>query len=90
MYDGIVADGNIVPDNRLRFLIGGMYHYAILDIYLVADADTVDVASYDGIEPDAAFIANLYVAYDGGIGRDETILSKLWELAFDGEDSGHG
>jgi len=62
---------------------------AVLDIDLVADANAVDVAADDGIEPDAAFIAYLYVADDGGIGGDETTFSKFGEFTFDGEDGGH-
>lgn len=61
----------------------------ILDIDLVADADAVDVAADDGIEPDAAFIAYFYVTDDGGIGSDKTVLSKLGEFTFDGEDGSH-
>jgi len=89
MYDGVMADGDVVPDDRLGFLVGGMDDDAILDIDLVADADAVDVTTDDGIEPDAAFIAYLYVADDGGIRSDETILSEFWEFTFDGENSGH-
>jgi len=62
---------------------------AVLDIDLVADANAVDIAADDGVEPDAAFVAYLYVADDGGIGGDETVVSKFGEFTFDGEDGGH-
>jgi len=89
MYDGVMTDGDVVPDDRLGFLVGGMDYDAILDIDLVANANAVDVTADDGIEPDAAFIAYLYVADDGGIGSYETIFSKFGEFTFDGENGGH-
>lgn len=89
MYDGVMADGDVVADDGPGFLVGGMDDDAVLDIDFVADADAVDVTADDGIEPDAAFIAYLYVADDGGIGSDETILAEFGEFTFDGENGGH-
>ena len=90
MYNGVVADGDIVADDGLGFLVSGVDDDTILDVDFTADADAVDIAAYDGIEPDAGPVTDLDISDHGGIGGDKAIISKFREFAFDGEDSGHG
>jgi hypothetical protein len=40
---------------------------AVLDVDSVADADVVDIASHNGIEPYGALVAHGDIAYDGGV-----------------------
>ncbi len=89
MYDRVMAYGNIVADHGLRLLIGAMDHRAILNIDLIADPNTIDVAAYHGIEPDAAIIPHDHVADHGGIRRDEAIFTKLGGFSFDGKNDSH-
>ena len=51
--DGIVADGDIVTYFDGGFLIRAMDTGPILHIYLIAHTYTIDIATNDGIEPDA-------------------------------------
>lgn len=90
MYDGVMADGDVVADDGLGFLVGGVYDDAVLYVDLIADADAVDVAADDGVEPDACFVAYFDVSNYGCIGGDEAVFSKFGEFTFNGEDSGHG
>ena len=90
MYDGIVTDGNVVADEGFGLLVSGMYDHAVLYIDFITDADTVDVATYDGVKPDTRFVADLNISHHSGIRGDKAIFSKFGEFSFDGEDSGHG
>lgn len=82
VHYGVMTDGYVVADGDPGFFIGTMDDDAILDIHLVADADAVDIAADDGIEPDAAVIAHLHVSHDGSVRRDKTIFSKARGFAF--------
>src|SRR5258705_10117983 len=76
MYNGVVADGDIVADDGLGFLVSGVDDDTILDVDLIADADAVDIAAYDGIEPDAGLVTDLDISDHGGIGGDKAIISQ--------------
>jgi hypothetical protein len=89
MYDGIVANGYIIPDIDLGLLVSTMEHCAILYIHFVANADTVNIAAYHSVEPDTAIIAQYYVPYHSGIGCYETIFSELGGYAFHRENNSH-
>jgi hypothetical protein len=54
-----------------------MKNRIVLDVYLVADADRVDIAADDRVKPYAAVITNDHVACNGSIWRNENIFSKL-------------
>lgn len=82
MYNGIMPDGNIVPDDRFGFVHGGMDDRTILYVYLIAHADTVYVAANNGIEPETALVTRDYIPNNGGIGCQETVGPKLRVSAF--------
>lgn len=82
VYDGVMTYGNVVADMNAGLFVCSVQDDAVLDIYPIAYVDTIDIASYHGIEPKAAFVANLYVAHDGGIGRDKTVFAKAGRFAF--------
>jgi hypothetical protein len=90
VYDSVVTDGDVVANKGLGLLVSGVYDHAVLYVYFIADADAVDVAAYDGIEPDTYIIADLDVSYHSSIRGDKAIFSKFGEFPFDGKDSGHG
>jgi hypothetical protein len=51
--------------------------------------DAVHIASYDGVEPDAAIVTHLYVSDNGGVRGDETIFSKTGGFAFNRKYRSH-
>ena len=57
-----------------RFLVQGVEHASILDVYSVPYADWVYVTPQHGAEPDAAIPSRLDVANDNRIVRQKTIL----------------
>lgn len=85
MYNGIMPDRYIVSDGRTISLIGTMYTGAILDINLVTNTYKIYITAYDCIEPYTALITHGYVPYDRSIGRQETIITKHGQFAFNGE-----
>jgi hypothetical protein len=58
------------------FLVGAMYHCAILYVYFVANADGVYITTDHGIEPYTAIVTHYYIAYYSGIFSQETIIAK--------------
>jgi hypothetical protein len=82
MYYRIMAHRNIVADADTGLFVCTVYDNPVLDIHPVAHLDAVDIASDHGIEPDAAFVAYLYIAYDSSIGRNKAIFSKAGRLSF--------
>ena len=63
----VVPDRHVVADLDGRFLIKRMQDGPILDVHPIPDADGVDVAPQDGVEPDAAALPDLHVTDDGGV-----------------------
>jgi len=49
----------------------------VLYVYFISDPDEIYIATYDGIEPDAAIVAHDYIAHNCGIGSNEAICSEL-------------
>jgi hypothetical protein len=77
MYNGIMGDGNIVPDLNGRFLIGSVNTHTILDVHIIANANIGNITPYDSIEPHTAIITNSDIANDGGIIGQETVFANL-------------
>jgi hypothetical protein len=67
MYDRIVGDGYVIADGSDGFLVGTMYHGAVLNIGIIANADGVDIPANDRIEPNGAMFPRLHIANYGGI-----------------------
>ena len=89
MHQSIVAYRNIVAQGGAGALIGAMDHRTVLDVHTVAKADTVHIATHNGIEPDAAFIAHFHITNNGRILCQITVSAKFWGDTFYGFDKGH-
>jgi hypothetical protein len=79
----------MVADGCAESLVGAMNARAVLDIDLIANTDKIDITSYDRVKPDAALITHDHVTNDGGIGCNETIITKLREFPFDRKNYWH-
>src|SRR5581483_4603633 len=82
MYDGVMTYRNVVADANTGFLVCPVDNDTVLDIYLIAKVDTIDIAPYHGVEPNATIVAHLYVAHYCGVRCDKTIFSKAGGFAF--------
>jgi hypothetical protein len=82
MDDGIVPDRHIIAYRNARFLICSMDDHPVLDVHLITHANAVHISSDDGIEPNAAIVADLYITYYRSIRCDKTILSEPGGLPF--------
>src|SRR5450432_296072 len=89
MNNGVMANGDIVPDDCFCFLIGAMDNTAILYINFISDTDTVYIPPHNSIEPDAAIIPEHHIPDDRCIGCDKNISAKTRRNAFDGKNNGH-
>jgi hypothetical protein len=56
--------------------------HPVLDVHLVTYADAVHISSDDGIEPNAAIVADLHITYYRSIRCDKTIFSEPGGLPF--------
>lgn len=72
----VVPDANIVSYLDRRLLIECMQYATILNIDIIANAYTIDIATQYGIEPHATAISKDYVPHDRRIGGKKTILTK--------------
>jgi hypothetical protein len=66
---GVVANGNVVPNGGRCFFIGAVDHRPVLDIGSVAHLYKMNIASNNGIEPNGAVVPQRYIANHGGIRR---------------------
>lgn len=89
MNDGQMSDAHIVADDGLRFFEGAMDDCIVLDINAVADADGINIAADNGVEPNRAVVAHNHIPYQGGIGGDETVLSHHRKNTMYGKNAGH-
>lgn len=89
VYNGIVAYRNVVTDVYAGLFVGTVEDHAVLDIHPLADKYAIDIASYDGIEPDATFVTYFYVSDDRGVRSNEAILSKAGRFAFNRKYRSH-
>jgi hypothetical protein len=76
MYDRIVSDGYVITDGSDGFLIGTMYHGAVLNIGIIANADGVYIPANNRIKPNGAMFPGLHIAYDGGIRGYPIVFSE--------------
>ena len=67
MEGDVMSDGDVVAYLECCFLIEGMETAAVLYVDSVADADVVDIASHNGIEPYGTLVAHGDIAYDSGV-----------------------
>ena len=73
----VMTDRHVVANLDGRFLIQGMKNGPILDIDSVTDANGVDIAAENGVEPNAATLADLNVTDDGGVVRKERVFANF-------------
>jgi hypothetical protein len=89
MYDGVMPDGHIIADGSPAFLKSAMDAGAILHIHLVPDLNIIHIAADNGIEPKTAIVSAYNIAYNGGVGGNETIITELRMFIFYGQYDGH-
>jgi hypothetical protein len=77
MNNRIMPDGDIVADNTLRTLIQSMHNRSILNIHLVADDNTVYIASQHTTVPHGTIVPHSNIAnHNSSLGK-KTILAHL-------------
>jgi hypothetical protein len=84
-----VSDAYIISYNRFCPQVGAVDNGPILHIYLVSEADAVNITPHHGIEPYTAIVTHHHIAGNGGIWGNETVVSKLWHNIFYREDIAH-
>jgi hypothetical protein len=89
MDNGLMPYGYLVANDRLRFLVSTMNHGPILDIDLIAYADTVDIAPDYSVKPDTAIIAQDHITGQRGIGCQKTVFADYRVLAFNMKNISH-
>jgi hypothetical protein len=75
MYQCIVSDGDIVSDDRFRFLIGAVYHRSVLYVDVVANGDAVYISPHNRVKPNAAMVTHNDFSYNSGVLCQVTIFS---------------
>jgi hypothetical protein len=76
MQGDAVADGHIVAEDARRFAVERMDARVVLDVRAVSYLDEMYVASHDGIEPDGAVVAHLYIAHYHGALAEVAVLAE--------------
>jgi hypothetical protein len=59
-----VANRHLIFEDRGVCAVSYMDDGVVLNICAIANADVVNVAPDDSVEPDRRLVANMYVAYD--------------------------
>src|SRR5690554_5959845 len=77
VYGYIVTHGNVVADFYHRLLIQGVQDGSVLNVDLVPQSDGVDIAAQYRVVPNAAIVAHLHIANNGGVFCQENIVSKF-------------
>jgi hypothetical protein len=72
-----VTNAYTITNDGAGFFVCTVDNYAILDIDLIADPDSIYIPPYNGIEPDTTLISNDYVANYRGIWGNKAVLSEL-------------
>jgi hypothetical protein len=62
-----MGNGNVVANANRVFLVGAVYHGAVLNVYIIPDADGMYIAADYGVEPYAAVVAHNNIADNGGV-----------------------
>jgi hypothetical protein len=62
-----VTDTYVVANSRSSPFISAVNNGAILDIYFIANTDTVDISPDDRLKPDTTIIAHNGVTNEGSI-----------------------
>src|SRR5688572_12172396 len=90
MYNSMMSNRNIIAYCCSIALVCAMNAGAILYIDFISHVYKIDVASDNCIKPDAAIISYYYIAYNGCIGSDKTIISELRVNVFYRKYDWHG
>ena len=76
VYDSFVCDRNVIPDGYGGFLVSAVYDGSILDVYIAADTDRVNVSADNRVKPDTAVITCYNVTRYGCIVGEETVPAE--------------
>lgn len=68
-----------ISDQAGQF-VGQMNNCIVLDVRVVADFDSVDVSSDNGVVPDAGMIAEGDIAQDNGTACNVDVFTEPWLL----------
>jgi hypothetical protein len=79
-----MGDGNVVANANRVFLVGAVYHGAVLYVYVIADTDGMHIAADHGIEPYAAVVAHYNIAYNSGVFGYKCVFADYRADSFDG------
>src|SRR5712691_2737057 len=61
MDDSVVADGDVITDDA-RKIIGHVQYGVVLDVRMVSDDHTIDIAAQYGVIPDARMVSERDIA----------------------------
>ena len=82
MHYGMVTDRHIIANRSTILFIGTMYASAILHIYFVTHFNKIYITPHHSVKPKTAINASYYIAYNGGIGCNKIVVTKLRVLIF--------
>ncbi len=82
VHNRAMSDGDAVANDERPFVERDVAHGQVLNVGLLADTNVVHIAADDGVEPDAALIADFNIADDGGIRGDEDAGGKFGKNIF--------
>jgi hypothetical protein len=83
VYDGAVADGDIVTYVNRGLLVGTMDNRTILNVDFVAYPDEMHVASDHRLKPNTAIIAHHNISDDSRIFGQVAVSTKDWSNPVD-------
>jgi hypothetical protein len=83
--DGSVPDDDALAERQRVGLVGDVEDGTVLDVAARPDADPVDVAAGDGVEPERHLVPELDVAGDPGRRREEDVRAESRRDAGEGE-----
>lgn len=84
--DDPMAQGDVVVDDGGVFAACDMDHGQVLDIDALTNADLVDIATDDAVEPDGAALSDVDIADDNGPRGKKNIIGQQWMLAVVGQN----
>ena len=73
----------------LRAIVEGMDNHAILNVGVVADGDSIDIATQHSIIPNRAVLANLHITNYSGILSQPSLIANLWLKATNFSNQSH-
>ena len=89
MHDGVVTYRDIITNSSAVLLKRAMDACTILDIYLVAHSDKINITPDHTIKLGTAVITHNHITHNCCIRRQEAIVTKLGQFIFYRKNQGH-